>query len=84
MKTQQKRRGRPPKSSGETKSEGILLRLDAQEKQGFRSAAELAGIPVAVWMRERLRTVARKELVEAGMAIPFLGNAKEGNNGHED
>jgi hypothetical protein len=70
MKT--KRRGRPPKGSADVKSESILLRLDRGEKRGFAHAARLAGIPLSAWIRERLRRVARNELEEANVTIPFL------------
>jgi hypothetical protein len=72
MNTIKKRRGRPVKSSGATKSESILLRLEAKEKQGFLAAANVAGIPLAVWMRERLRKAAAGELEEKGQAVPFF------------
>ena len=72
MKTKKARLGRPPKGSGLTKSESILLRLDPGEKQGFGDAAQFAGVPLTVWIRERLRTVARNELQSAGMPIAFL------------
>ena len=72
MNAKQKRRGRPRKGSGQTKSESVLLRMDAREKAGFASAAELAGAPLAVWMRERLRSAARKELEQATRDVPFL------------
>jgi len=72
MKTIKKRRGRPAKGSDNTKSASLLLRLEPKEKEGFGSAAAIAGIPLAVWMRERLRVVARHELEEAKQPIPFL------------
>jgi hypothetical protein len=50
----------------------ILLRLDPNEKRGFGDAAETAGVPLAVWMRERLRLVAKKELESAGRPVAFL------------
>lgn len=65
-------RGRPPKGSGQAKSMSVLLRLDPGEKQGFAEAAEVAGVPLAVWMRERLRQVAKKELESAGRPVTFL------------
>jgi hypothetical protein len=68
---QKPRRGRPPKSSG-TKSESMLLRLEPEEKQGFSEAANAAGVPLSVWIRERLRVVARKELENVGKKAPFL------------
>lgn len=72
MKTKKGGRGRPPKGSADVKSESILLRLDAREKQGFADAANLAGAPLSVWIRERLRKAATKELGESGQSVPFL------------
>jgi hypothetical protein len=68
-----KRRGRPPKGSGATKSESLLLRLEPREKVAFRDAANLAGVPLTVWMRERLRRVAARELQDGGKSVAFLG-----------
>ena len=76
MDAKKKRRGRPRKSSGQAKSESVLLRLAPGEKQGFGDAAELAGAPLAVWMRERLRQVAARELEGAGRAVAFLETPK--------
>ncbi len=72
MATKQKRRGRPRKGSVETKSESVLLRMEKREKEGFAAAAELAGAPLAVWMRERMRKAAAAELEKAGREVPFL------------
>ena len=72
METKKKRRGRPRKGSGQAKSESVLLRLAPGEKKGFADAADLAGAPLAVWMRERLRQVAAKELTGAGREVAFL------------
>jgi uncharacterized protein (DUF1778 family) len=66
------RRGRPRKSSEATKSESVLLRLEAREKQAFTDAANAAGAPVSVWMRERLRSAAKSELQQAGLPVSFL------------
>jgi hypothetical protein len=55
-----------------SKSKSILLRLEPREKQGFGEAADVAGVPLAVWIRERLRRVATAELKEAGRPSPFL------------
>lgn len=49
-----------------------MLRLDPGEKKGFGDAAAQAGIPLAVWIRERLRQVAAKELGGAGREVAFL------------
>ncbi len=78
MATKQKRRGRPRKGSVETKSESVLLRMEKREKEGFAAAASLAGAPLAVWMRERMRKAAAAELVEAGREVPFLKTRKDG------
>jgi hypothetical protein len=40
------------------KTETIQIRLTSAEKAGFELAAELAGIPVSSWVRERLRLTA--------------------------
>jgi uncharacterized protein (DUF1778 family) len=61
-----------PDGSGEPKRDALLLRLEAGEKEAFKAAADLAGIGVSAWMRERLRRVARQELEEANLPIPFL------------
>lgn len=66
------RRGRPPLGSDRTKSESLLLRLLPSEKRGFAAAAMIAGIPLTVWIRERLRRAAIRELEEVGRTIPFL------------
>ncbi len=73
MKTTRKqRRGRPPKGSGKIKGIRLDMRLEASEKEAFRLAAELAGLDLSAWIRERLRQVARKELEGAGRPVAFL------------
>jgi hypothetical protein len=69
--TSQKRRGRPPKGSGAVKGFRLEIRLDEAEKDGFRAAAELSGLELSGWIRERLRSVAWKELERAGQPVPF-------------
>jgi len=64
--------GRPRKPKGAGKEEYMELRLDAAEKQAFWDAAELAGMALSVWVRERLRRAARKELEEANRPVAFL------------
>jgi uncharacterized protein (DUF1778 family) len=73
MKTPSKKRlGRPPKGSDKTKSDYLDMRLEPAEKATFRAAAELAGLDLSAWIRERLRTIARKELEGASRPVPFL------------
>lgn len=54
------------------KSEILQIRLDEAEKRGFQASADLAGIPMASWVRERLRLAAIRELESAGQQIPFI------------
>jgi hypothetical protein len=54
------------------KTEVFKVRLTDLEKLGFQEAAELAGLPLSAWVRERLRRAARVELEDAGKAIPFV------------
>lgn len=67
-----KKRGRPPVGPEKTKAEYLEVRLGVAEKQAFKEAADLAGLALSAWVRERLRRVARKELEEAGKSVPFL------------
>jgi hypothetical protein len=67
-----KKMGRPPKEPGKTHSESILIRLEPAEKSAFQDAADLAGAPLSVWIRERLRRIASKELGDASRSVAFL------------
>ncbi len=60
------------------KSAWIKIRLSDVEKQAFEGAASLAGIAMSAWMRDRLRRVARRELQEAGLSVPFLRDVDMG------
>ncbi len=51
------------------------LRLDAAEKRAFWDAASLSGMALSVWVRERLRKAARKELEDAGRPVAFWGKS---------
>ena len=64
--------GRPKTLPGKVKEEYLELRLDAAEKQTFKDAAELAGMALSVWVRERLRRASRKELEDAEKPVAFL------------
>ncbi len=54
------------------KTETVRLRVDLDEKRSFQDAADLAGVPLSAWVRERLRKAARLELEAAGRQIAFL------------
>ena len=64
------KRGRPKKEC--PLDEYLEVRLSTQEKRAFRHSAELAGIPMATWVRERLRKVAISELGKAELPVRFL------------
>lgn len=72
MKNQKKRPGRPKKSSHELQSDYLDVRLSAAEKESFRMAAALAGMALSAWVRDRLRTACRRELIESGRQVPFI------------
>lgn len=55
-----------------SKTDTLKLRLTASEKETFQKSADLAGVALSGWIRERLRRAARQELVAAGMQVPFL------------
>lgn len=54
----------------------LLIRLSDGEKDGFEKAAQIAGITTAAWARQKLRSVAARELREADLEVPFLGEVE--------
>ena len=56
------KRGRPPLNPSKTKAAYLEVRLTVAEKQAFNEAAEVAGLALSAWVRERLRGAAREEL----------------------
>lgn len=54
------------------KSEVFKVRLTEPEKRAFQESAEIAGLALSAWVRERLRRAARIELEDAGKEIPFF------------
>lgn len=72
-----KKIGRPPKAPSKRKGHFLQVRLADTEKEAFASAAELAGIDISTWVRERLRQVARRELSESGQPVPFLATTND-------
>jgi hypothetical protein len=61
------------------KEQVLQIRLTELEKQGFQAAAELAGIPLSSWVRERLRLAAIRDLESAGQPIPFVRPVRIGS-----
>jgi hypothetical protein len=75
MSTSKKIQGRDRRGGG-SKADRIEFRLDPNEREAFQDAADLAGIPLSHWIRERLRRVAASELEAAGLKAAFLRNFK--------
>jgi predicted HicB family RNase H-like nuclease len=67
-----KKRGAPKKAANERKASVTQIRLQPSEKEGFAEAAQLAGLSLSAWMRERLRIAAKKELEQFGKTAVFL------------
>ena len=67
-----KQRGRPKSPEAAVKTRVLQIRLLEQEKHAFDEAAQLAGLSLSSWARERLRARARKELQAAGKKISFI------------
>lgn len=66
------KRGRPPKEASRLRDKPMLVKLEATEKEAFKDAADLAGVPLSTWVRERLRQIAVRELEKAARPIAFL------------
>ena len=54
------------------KDQVIQVRVSEKEKESYLLAAQVAGIPLASWIRDRLRQSTIKELSNAGLRAPFL------------
>jgi hypothetical protein len=61
------------------KQETIQIRLTSLEKKAFARAADLAGISVSAWVRERLRTTAARELEAIGEKAAFIERLSMGD-----
>jgi len=64
--------GRPKKTDQNKQSETIPIRVTQSEKESFQLCADLAGISLSSWTRERLRLAAIRELESAGRRVPFV------------
>lgn len=60
------------------KTNTIEMRVADDEKEAFKKAADLSGLNLSAWVRERLRKAAVNELEQAGVPIPFYRVAVEG------
>lgn len=64
--------GRPRKSAETKQSDALPLRVKPSEKASFQMCADLAGVSLSSWVRERLRLAAIRELEGAGRRVPFV------------
>ncbi len=66
------RRNSRKNGSGKRREELLQVRVADVEKEAFEEAANLSGLALSAWVRERLRLNAAKELEAAKRPIPFL------------
>ena len=74
----EKKRGRPPKEKAKRKTRYLQVRVADAEKAAFDDAAALAGQDLSVWVRDRLRAIARRELEQSGRQVQFLKQKPQG------
>lgn len=60
------------------RKETLLIRLTPNEKLAFKRCAELSGLSLSSWVRERLRQSAMRQLEAAAENIPFIEEAENG------
>jgi hypothetical protein len=58
------------------KTDLLKVRITPHEKDAFQEAADLAGLSLSSWARERLRRVVIRELEDASRPIPFIGKER--------
>jgi predicted HicB family RNase H-like nuclease len=66
------RRDNRGKGSGKRREGLLQVRVDDTEKAAFEDAASLSGLAVSAWVRDRLRSIAARELEAAARPVPFL------------
>jgi len=67
-----KQKGQRKRAVNGVKEEYLELRLYTVEKQAFKDAADWRGQVLSVWVRERLRIAAQRELEEAKRPVAFM------------
>ena len=60
------------KGSRRARAEILQVRLSPSEKTSFERAAQIAGVPLSSWVRERLRVAALRDLDSVGEPAPFM------------
>ena len=56
------------------RTETLQIRLTVAEEKTFEDAANVSGVSLSAWIRERLRRAARHDLEDAGQPIAFLAD----------
>jgi len=72
------KKSRQPKGesrSGTKKVVPLNIRVAELEKATFARAAEIAGVPLSSWIRQRLRSAAMRELDNIGEPAAFLAES---------
>jgi len=59
------------------KTESFEFRMGEDEKEAFKRAAEIAGLPLAQWIRTNLRKASREMLEQVGEQVPFIQSRKD-------
>lgn len=62
------------KTKTELRDVRVIVRMLGSEREAFQDAADLAGIPLSAWVRNRLRQAAIKELEAQALPIAFLSD----------
>jgi hypothetical protein len=63
--------GRPKKPVEKRKGRYLQVRVTDPEKAAFDRASDIAGMDLSVWVRDRLRIVARGEIEKTGEKPAF-------------
>ena len=67
-------RERNTKTETELRDVRLIVRLLGSEREAFQDAADLAGMPLSAWVRNKLRQAAIKELEAQALPIAFLSD----------
>lgn len=65
------KRGRPTADESDRKGRYIQVRATDAERETFGMAADLEGLTMSAWIRNRLRAAAKSELAAAGEKAPI-------------
>jgi hypothetical protein len=74
--TMNAKRGRPAMSDPDRKARYLQVRVTDAELETFGVAADIEGMAVSAWVRNRLRAAAKKELAAAGKEAPISAGKK--------